>query len=43
MNPENCSQAFFQKGENRSQAILTTADLLEAANTSRSIHGQYTI
>ena len=30
------------EGENCSQAIFTTANLLEVANTSRSFHGQYT-
>lgn len=29
MNPENCSQAIYQKGEHRSQAVFTTAVLLK--------------
>lgn len=42
LNPKKCSQALLQKGKNRSQAIFTTADLLESANTSRSSQRQYT-
>jgi len=36
-----CSQAFFWKGKNCSQAIFAAADLHEVANTSRSFRIQY--